>query len=131
MAVHPGAAQVEQDRARGPLLNGAVDGAADRRRQRHQHDPGSLAHDAQHAMAIFLTEVGDLGGGGFKMRRPSRPSMVTRAKSYRLVDVRAAVSMASNCRWVSPNVGDSGGTVGRRTYSAGEWERTPSITQVR
>jgi len=28
---------------------------------------------------------------------------------------RSAVSSASNCRWVSSSVGDSGGTVGRRT----------------
>jgi hypothetical protein len=32
---------------------------------------------------------------------------------------------------VSPNVGDSVGTLGRRTYSAGECSRTPSLTQVR
>jgi len=66
-----------------------------------------------------------------KIRKPSRPSMVTGAKSNRFVDVRAAVSMASNCRWVRPSVGDSGGTVGRRTYSAGKFARTPSMTQVR
>jgi hypothetical protein len=29
-----------------------------------------------------------------------------------LVNSRAAVSSASNCRWVSPSVGDSGGTFG-------------------
>jgi hypothetical protein len=57
--------------------------------------------------------------------------MVTSAKSYRLAEVLAAVSSASNCRWVGPGVGDSAGTFGRRTYSAGECSRTPSITQVR
>jgi hypothetical protein len=57
--------------------------------------------------------------------------MATRAKSFGLVDSRAAVSIASNCRWVSPRVGDSGGTLGRRTCSAGEVGSTPSMTQVR
>jgi hypothetical protein len=39
-----------------------------------------------------------------KIRRPSRPSMATSAKSYRFADSRAAVSRASNCRWVNPRV---------------------------
>jgi hypothetical protein len=30
-----------------------------------------------------------------------------------------------------PERGDSAGTVGRRTYSAGECSSTPSMTQVR
>ena len=66
-----------------------------------------------------------------KMRSPSRPSRHTSAKSNGLADSLAAVSIASNCRCVSPSVGDSGGTLGRRTYSAGECSRTPSMTQVR
>ena len=43
-----------------------------------------------------------------KIRRPSSPSMATSAKSHRSGDWRAAVSRASNCRWVKPSVGDSG-----------------------
>jgi hypothetical protein len=53
-----------------------------------------------------------------KIRKPSRPSVATRAKSLRLVDSRAVVSSASNCRWVRPRVGDSRGTVGRRSHCA-------------
>ena len=64
-----------------------------------------------------------------KIRIPSSPSMATRAKSFRLADSRPALSMASNCTWLSPRVGDSGGTWGRRTYSAGECSRMPSMTQ--
>jgi hypothetical protein len=66
-----------------------------------------------------------------KIRKPSSPSIATRAKSFGLFDSRAAVSIASNCRWVSPRVGDSGGTLGRRTCSAGELARIWSMTQVR
>jgi len=50
-----------------------------------------------------------------KIRSPSSPRRHTSAKSKGLVDSLAAVSMASNCRCVSPTVGDSGGTLGRRT----------------
>ena len=50
-----------------------------------------------------------------KIRKPSSPSMVTKAKSLVFVDVRAALSRASNCRCDRPSVGDSGGTFGRRT----------------
>jgi Transposase IS116/IS110/IS902 family len=66
-----------------------------------------------------------------KMRRPSSPSIVTSAKSDGFDDWRAVVSRAPNCRWVKPRVGDSGGTAGRRTCSAGERSSRPSMTQVR
>src|SRR5262249_9808106 len=48
-----------------------------------------------------------------------RPSMATRAKSLGWSSRGRRPSRASNWRWVSPRVGDSAGTVGRRTYSAG------------
>jgi hypothetical protein len=48
-----------------------------------------------------------------------------------LLDWRAAVSRASNCRRVNPGVGDPAGTKGRRTYPAGECPRTLSMTQAR
>ncbi len=59
------------------------------------------------------------------------PVKYTSARSKRLVDFRTAVSMAANCKWVSPKVGDSGGALARGTESAGECSRTPSMTQVR
>ena len=46
--------------------------------------------------------------------------MATSAKSHGLAESRAVLSRASNCRWVNPRVGDSGGTEGRRMCSAGE-----------
>ena len=66
-----------------------------------------------------------------KMRSPSSPSMVTSAKSQRFGESFAVLSSASNWRCVSPSVGDSAGTFGRRTYSAGECSSTSSMTQVR
>jgi hypothetical protein len=57
--------------------------------------------------------------------------MATSAKSLMFGEVRAALSIASNWRWFSPSVGDSLGTRGRRTYSAGELGRTESMTQIR
>lgn len=59
------------------------------------------------------------------------PSITTKAKSNRLAESRAADSSASNCRCERPSVGDSFETRGRRTYSAGECARTPSMTHVR
>jgi hypothetical protein len=41
--------------------------------------------------------------------------METRAKSNGLIDVLAAMIIASNCRCDRPSVGDSAGTEGRRT----------------
>src|SRR5262249_44298804 len=48
-----------------------------------------------------------------------RPSMATRAKSLGWSSRGRRPSRASKWRWVSPRVGDSAGTVGRRTDSAG------------
>jgi hypothetical protein len=68
--VHPGAAAVEQDRPAGPAADGAVDGPADRRGQRDQVDLGALAAHPQHAVAVFLAQV---GAGGFEDPRAQQP----------------------------------------------------------
>ena len=86
--VHPTADLIAQDRPRGAIADGPVDGTADRWRQWNQDDLRSFADHPQHPVAVFLAEV---------------------------ADVRAVVIIASNCRWDRPRVGDSGGTVGRRT----------------
>lgn len=52
---------------------------------------------------MFFAEVLDVGPLASEMRRPSRPSIATSAKSNRLVDSRAAARTASNCRWDSPS----------------------------
>jgi hypothetical protein len=43
-----------------------VDGPADRWWQRDQDDLGAFAGDAQDAVAVFLAEVGDVGGSGLE-----------------------------------------------------------------
>jgi hypothetical protein len=129
--VHPRSSRVDQDRPGRPGLDGAVDRPADRRRKRHEHEFGALADDAGDAVAVFLAEVGDVGAGGLEDAQTEQAEHRHQAKSLMFDDSRAAASVASNWRWVSPSVGDSAGTVGRRTYSAGECERTPSLTQVR
>ena len=64
--VHPGAAAVEQDRPVGAVADGAVDGPADRRRQRDEDDLAALAAHPQDPVAVFLAEVGDVGAAGFE-----------------------------------------------------------------
>ena len=66
VAVHPGAAAVEQDRPAGAGADRAVDGPADRWRQRDEDDLGALAAHAQHPVAVFFAEVGDVSAGGFE-----------------------------------------------------------------
>jgi hypothetical protein len=81
---------------------------------------------------VFLAQVVDVGPGGLEDPRPrAPPSIATKAKSFGLTDACAADSRASNWRCDNPSVGDSDGTLGRRTCSAGEYSRIPSITQVR
>ena len=66
MAVHAGAAAVEQDRPAVRVADGAVDGPADRWWQWHQDEFVALAAHPQHAVAVFLAQVGDVGAGGFE-----------------------------------------------------------------
>lgn len=65
------------------------------------------------------------------IRSPSSPSLGTKARSLSLPDCRVALSRASNSQVGQPQVGDSAGTVGRRTYPAGECWSRPSISAVR
>jgi hypothetical protein len=64
--VHPGAADVEQDRPTYAGSDCPVDGPADRGRQRDQDDLGALAAYPQHPVAVFLAEIGDVRGGGLE-----------------------------------------------------------------
>jgi hypothetical protein len=66
MPIHSGSSRVEQDRPGSAVCDGAVNGPPHRRRQWHQHEFCSLADHAEDSMAVFLTEVGDVGTGGFE-----------------------------------------------------------------
>ena len=66
MAVHPGAAVVEQDRSAGAGADRGVDGPADRWRQRDQDHLGALAAYAQHPVAMLFAQVSDVCAGGFE-----------------------------------------------------------------
>jgi len=57
-------AAVEQDRSAHPACDGAVDGLADRGRQRDQHDLPALAAHAKDAVTVFLAQAADVGAGG-------------------------------------------------------------------
>jgi hypothetical protein len=81
VAVHPGAAAVEQDRPAGAGADRMGDGSPDGWRERNQDDLGAFAAHAQHPVTVFFTQVGDVGPGGFEIRKPSRLSMATSAKS--------------------------------------------------
>lgn len=62
--VHPGAAAVEQDRPVSAACDCPVDGPVDCWRQRDEDDLGAYAAHAQHTVAVFLAEVGDVRAGG-------------------------------------------------------------------
>ena len=66
VAVHPATAAVEQDRPAGAGADRLVDGPADGWRQRDQDDLGAFAAHAQHPVAVFFADVGDIGPGGFE-----------------------------------------------------------------
>src|SRR6266540_3667102 len=61
MAVHPHSAGVEQDCPERSVADGPVDGASHGGGERDEDDPGALAHHAQHAVAVSLAEVVDVG----------------------------------------------------------------------
>ncbi len=128
VAVHPRAPAVEENRAAVAARGSAVDGAPDGGRQGARTTllplPQTCSTRWPCSSPISLMSVPVAS----KIRRPSRPSrpgIDMSAKSLLLAESPAVVSSASNCRRVNPGVGDSAGTAGRRTYSAGECASTP------
>jgi hypothetical protein len=73
VAVHPGAAAVEQDRAVGAGGDRAVDGPPDRRWQRDQDGLGPFAAHAQHPVAVLFAQIGDVRPGGFEDPQAEQP----------------------------------------------------------
>ncbi len=71
--VQPGASAVEQDGPAGAVPDSPVDGPPDRWRQRHQDDLGALAAHAQHPVAVFLAEIGDVRAGGLEDPQAEQP----------------------------------------------------------
>jgi hypothetical protein len=66
VAVHPGAAAVEQDRPALPCAGRPVDRPAYRWWQWDQDHLGAFAAHAQHPVTVLLADVGDVGPGGFE-----------------------------------------------------------------
>ncbi len=73
---------------------------------------------------MFLAKVVDVRTDGLEDPQSEQSEQAHECEVEPLPDCLAVVSIASNCWCVSPSVGDSGGTVGRRTYSGGECSRT-------
>src|SRR5579863_2724920 len=84
VAIHPGAAAVEQDRPSCPGADRPVDGSPDRGRQRDQDHLGALAAHAQDPVAVFFTEVGDIGTGGFEYPQAEQPKHGHQRESTRV-----------------------------------------------
>jgi hypothetical protein len=73
VAVHPGAAAVEQDRAAGAVADCLIDGPPDGWRQRDQDHLGAFAAHAQHPVAVLFAEVGDVRAGGLEDPQAEQP----------------------------------------------------------
>ena len=79
--------RLQQDRSGGAVVDGAVDGSADRRWQRDQDDLVALAVHAQNPVAVAPRRGRSMSAPvASKIRRPSSPSIATRAKSLGLVE---------------------------------------------
>jgi len=61
--VHAHPAPVQQQRTGCSFTSGTIHGAAHCGRQRNQYHLAALAADSQDSMAVFLSEVGDVGSG--------------------------------------------------------------------
>ncbi len=97
MSVHSYASPVQQDRAGNPACDRAFHSSGDRGWERGEHDLSTFAANLQDSVAVFLTEVGDVGPASFEESATQRrPSMATNAKSFRLAESRDTASIASN-----------------------------------
>jgi hypothetical protein len=72
VAVHPSAEDVPQDRPVGAVVYGAVDRASYRGWQRDENDFAALATHAQHPVAVFLTQMADVGSARFEDPQPEQ-----------------------------------------------------------
>ena len=73
VAIHPGAAAVEQDWPAGAVADGLVDGPADGRRQWQQDDLGALAAHAQYPVPVLFAEIGDVCPGSLEDAQAEEP----------------------------------------------------------
>ena len=73
VAVHPGAAGVEQDRPMIAAADGPVDGPPDRWWQRDQDDLAALAAHTQYAVAVLFAQVSDVRAGGLEDPQAEQP----------------------------------------------------------
>ena len=131
VAVHPGTAAVEQDRPGSPGADRPVDGTPDRWWQRDQDDLGAFAAHAQHPVTVFFPKVADVGPGGFEDPQAQQPQHGYQREVARVGGFAGGGEQGLELQVGEPSVGDSGGTEGRRTCSAGECSSRPSMTQVR
>src|SRR3954447_25956648 len=82
-------------------------------------------------VAVFTAEVVDVAAGGLEDPQPEQPEhgdqgeVVTVGRGPCGGEEDLELQVGQSQGW------DSGGTVGRRTCSAGECSKTPSMTQVR
>jgi hypothetical protein len=84
VAVHPGAAAVQQDRAAGPGSGCLVNGACHGWWQRDQDNLGAFPADPQHPVAVFFAQVGDVGPGGFEDPQAQQPEHGHQRESERI-----------------------------------------------
>ena len=73
VAVHPGAAAVEQDGPEGAGTDGPADSSPDGWRERDQDDLGAFAAHAQHPVAVLFALVGDVRAGRLEDPQAEQP----------------------------------------------------------
>ena len=73
VAVHPGAAAVEQDRAAGTGADCLVDGPCYGWWQRDQDDLGAFATDTQYPVPVLFAKVSEVRTSGFEDPQAEQP----------------------------------------------------------
>ena len=82
-------------------------------------------------MAVLFAEVGDVHAGGFEDPQIQQAEHGHQSKVVPVGGLAGGGQQGLELQVGEPELGDSAGTAGRRTCSAGEFSSTPSMTQVR
>ncbi len=90
-----------------------------------------LPHTRSTRWPCPLAEVSNIRAGSFEDPQAEEGEHGHQREVARVRRLAGRGEQASNCRWVNPRVGDSAGTAGGRTCSAGECSMRPSRTRVR
>lgn len=130
VTIHPPGVAVEEDRSGSATGDRLVDGTTDSRWRRQQGGLVAVAVHGEDAVTASFAERLHVGTGRLEHAQSKQSEHRDKGEVAAVGGVAAGGEDGLELQVTETERGDSSGTCGRRTYSAGECSRIWSITQV-